>query len=176
MRLFGVRFSFLALLIGAIFVVSASAAQAFGIKEFFAANCNEASPNCKKPAKPEEEKTKAEAEGFTKAGGHPPFGVTDFTVNTHVIQTVPFEAVAPEGVVDHVRTDVAPGLSTNPQAVAKCSAEEFGDKKLGARNRGLPGTEMPPWLGHRRKQSSRRSRSRERRVRGRAAVRHGLQP
>jgi hypothetical protein len=137
------RYSFLALLIGAIFAVSASAAQAFGIKEFFAANCNESSPNCKKPAKPEEEKTKAEEEGFTKAGAHPPFGVTDFTVNTHVIQTVPFEAVAPDGLVDHVRTDVAPGLSTNPQAVPKCSAEEFGDKELAPETGAFPEPKCP---------------------------------
>ena len=117
------RFSMLALLVGAIVAMSASAAQAFGVAEFFAANCNAASPNCKKPAKESEEKEKAEAEGYTKAGGHPPFGVTDFTVAT---KESGGGMVAPEGVVDHVRTDVAPGLSTNPQAVPKCSLAEFG--------------------------------------------------
>ncbi|HUA73712.1 MAG TPA: hypothetical protein VL988_03050 [Solirubrobacteraceae bacterium] len=137
------RYSLLALIIGALVAVSASTAQAFGIKEFFAANCNASSPNCKKPAKPEEEKAAAEAEGYTKAGGHPPFGVTDFTVDTHVIQTVPFEAVAPEGLVDHVRTDVAPGLSTNPQAVAKCSAAEFGDTELSPGTGAFPEPKCP---------------------------------
>ncbi len=128
---FPVRLSLLAVLAGVLLALSAPAAQAaFGIESFFAANCKEGHETCKKPAKPSEEKEKAEEEGFTQAAGHPPFGVTDFTVSTHVIQTVPFEAVAPDGLVTHVRTDVAPGVSTNPEAVAKCTAEEFGDKEL----------------------------------------------
>jgi hypothetical protein len=126
-----VRFTFLALLVGVIVAVAAPAAQAaFGVQSFFAANCKAGFETCKKPALPAEEKTKAEEEGFTQAGGHPNFGVTDFTVNTHVIQTTPFETVAPDGIVTHVRTDVAPGVSTNPQAVEKCTGAAFGETEL----------------------------------------------
>jgi hypothetical protein len=116
-----VRFSLLALLVGAIVAASAPAAQAaFGIQRFFASNCKETAETCGAAANP----TLKEAEegGFTQAGGHPPFGITDFTVNT--------SAGKPEGIVTHIRTDVAPGLSTNPEAVAKCSFEEFGKEAL----------------------------------------------
>ena len=69
-------------------------------------------------------------EAFTQAGGHPNFGVTDFKINT----TGAFPNQAPEGlpggIVTHLRTDVAPGLSTNPEAVPKCSFEEFGKEAL----------------------------------------------
>jgi hypothetical protein len=85
------------------------------VESFFAANCKVST--CKK-VPPAEEKAKAELEGFTQAAGHPPFGITDFTVKT--------VAGKPEGIVTHIRTDVAPGVSTNPQAVPKCSAGEFG--------------------------------------------------
>ncbi len=117
-----VRFSFVALLVGVIvaFAAPAAAQAAFGVEKFFAANCKTAA--C--------EPADVTTEAFTQAGGHPPAGITDFTVNNHVIQTVPFTAVAPDGLVTHVRTDVAPGVSTNPEAVAKCSEEEFGDKEL----------------------------------------------
>src|SRR5262245_38505502 len=71
----------LALIAGAAVALWAPAAQAsFGIESFFAANCNEEHVGCKK-APPAEEVKKAHEEGFTQAGGHPPFGITDFTVN-----------------------------------------------------------------------------------------------
>lgn len=102
-----VRFSFVALLVGVIvaFAAPAAAQAAFGVEKFFAANCKTAA--C--------EPADVTTEAFTQAGGHPPAGITDFTVNNHVIQTVPFTAVAPDGLVTHVRTDVAPGVSTNPR-------------------------------------------------------------
>ena len=102
---------------------SAPVAQgAFGVESFFAANCNAASETCNKAANPADEKENAEKVGYTQAAGHPPFGVTDFTVTTREVGG----AKVPEGVVDHVRTDVAPGVSTNPEAVPKCSLEHFG--------------------------------------------------
>lgn len=121
-----VRLSLLALLVGALVVVSATAAEAApGIESFYAANCK---VNTCKKVPPAEEKEKAELEGFTQAGGHPNFGITDFKIKTVGV----FPNEAPEGVdgkgggvVTHVRTDVAPGVSTNPEAVAKCSMEEF---------------------------------------------------
>jgi hypothetical protein len=128
-----VRMWLLALLAGASFAAVAAPAQAapeFRVESFFAGNCNAASKaettGCKHAATPAEEKANAEVEGYTQAAGHPAFGVTDFTVNSHVIQEEPFVAVAPNGIVTHVRTDVGPGVSTNPEAVAKCSFEEFG--------------------------------------------------
>jgi hypothetical protein len=120
-----VRFSFLALLVGVIVAAAAPAAQAaFGIERFFASNCNAAGEKCGEGKNPS--LTEAKEQGFTQAAGHPNFGVTDFTVNNHVVQTVPFTAVAPDGLVTHVRTDVGPGVSTNPEAVPKCSFAEYG--------------------------------------------------
>jgi hypothetical protein len=117
-----VRFSFLALLVSAIVAVAAPAAQAsFGISRFFAANCNAAGEKCGETANPN--LTETEAQGFTQAGGHPNFGVTDFTVKTNL-------SGEPEGKVSHVRTDVAPGVSTNPEAVPKCTFEQFGAEVL----------------------------------------------
>jgi hypothetical protein len=129
-----VRFSFIALLISAMVAVTApAAAQAFGVTNFFASNCKAGFENCKKPATPAEEIPKAEEEGFTQAGGHPNFGITDFTVKTKA-----GEPEVPEGVVTHVRTDVAPGVSTNPEVVGKCSAAEFGTTEV------APGTGLFP--------------------------------
>src|SRR5580692_1179432 len=121
-----VRISLLALLTGALVAVSApSAAQAAaGVESFFASNCKV--NTCKKVPKAEE-KEKAELEGFTQAGGHPNFGITDFTVNNKEVAAGVF---APEGVVTHIRTDVAPGVATNPQAVEKCSMEEFDSTEV----------------------------------------------
>lgn len=121
------RTSLLALLTGALIAVSlpAAAQGAPGIANFFAANCKV--DTCKRTIgeTPKEELEKAQAEGFTQAGGHPNWGVTDFTV-----KTVPVGGgiVAPEGVLTHVRTDVAPGVSTNPETVPKCSLNEFGEE------------------------------------------------
>jgi hypothetical protein len=140
-----VRFSLLALLTGALIAVLApAAAQAagFGVASFFASNCNKTSEACKKPANPSEEKKLAEEEGYTQAAGHPPFGITDFTVATEAASPGPLK---PVGVVTHIRTDVAPGVSTNPQAVPKCSLEEFGTEEYAP----LPGHGLyePPKCG-----------------------------
>src|SRR4029077_17888149 len=80
---------------------------------------------CKK-VPPAEEKEKAELEGFTQAAGHPNFGITDFEINT----TGSFPSAVPSGVVTHIRTDIAPGVSTNPEAVPKCSFAEFGAEAI----------------------------------------------
>ncbi len=126
------RVWFVALLAGlGLAAVAPAAHAAFGVESFFAANCNAASEGCKKAANPAEEKEKAEKEGFTQAGGHPPFGVTDFTINHS-------KAGVPEGIVSHIRTDVAPGVSTNPEGVGKCSMAEFGAEEL------APGTGVFP--------------------------------
>jgi hypothetical protein len=119
-----VRFSLLALLVGATVAISAPAAQAaFGVERFFAASCK---VNTCKTVPPAEELEKAEKEGYTQAAGHPNFGITDFKINT----TGTFPAEVPSGVITHLRTDVAPGFSTNPEAVPKCSFAEFGSEAL----------------------------------------------
>ncbi len=139
-----VRVLCLAPLVGALLalvVVSAPAAQAsFGVEKFSAANCKAAYEGCageKTTLGPFEywtpkETTVAEEkiQGYTQAAGHPTWGITDFKVNT--VGTFPNEA--PTGIVKHVRTDVGPGVSTNPEAMPQCDAEEFGNKEA------IPGT------------------------------------
>jgi hypothetical protein len=100
---------------------SAPVAQgAFGVESFFAANCKVST--CNKAANPAEEKKKAEEEGYSQAAGHPPFGITDFKLNR--IEASP-GLLVPDGKLKNLRIDVAPGVSTNPEAVAKCSVEGF---------------------------------------------------
>jgi len=74
----------------------------------------------------------AESEGFLQAGGRVPYGITDFKVATGEGETLPTER--PTAIVTHLRTDVAPGLSTNPSAVPTCSTDEFGAAEV------FPGT------------------------------------
>jgi hypothetical protein len=130
-----VRFSFLALLVGAIVAIAAPAVAqaAVEIEKFVAVNCDEGFEGCgqvniggpyflpKEPSKAE-----AEEQGYTQAAGHVPFGVTDFNLKT----TGTFPEAEPTGVVDHIRTDVAPGLATSPSAVPQCTEEEFGTTEL----------------------------------------------
>jgi hypothetical protein len=115
---------------------AAQAAEALGVESFFAGNCKEGFKTCNKAppgATQAEEVAKAEKEGFTQAAGHPPYGITEFVVANNGA-TSPFPATEPLAVVTHVRTDVGPGVSTSPEAVAKCSLEEFGAKEA------IPGT------------------------------------
>jgi len=125
---------------------AAQAASGFGIENFFAANCKEGFEECKREVGETKQKEleAAEKEGYSQASGHPPAGVTDFKVNTFCPEAaekcievenplteekeplrIPTGA-ALGGVVEHIRTDVAPGVSTDPFAVERCSIEEFG--------------------------------------------------
>ena len=112
-----VRVSLVALLVSASVAVAAPAAQAFGIESFYAANCKTSACNASSP----------NSEYFTQAAGHPFAGITDFKLKT--IQVEPGVFV-PEGSVQTVRTDVGVGVSTNPEAVAKCSVEKFESKEI----------------------------------------------
>jgi hypothetical protein len=117
------RVSFLALLAGAVLAVPVSAAQAapeFGVASFYAANCKV--EGCNKGATPAEDKAKAEAEVYGQAAGHPPFGVTDFKLASHEAGGGLF---LPNQNLKNLRIDVAPGVSTNPQAVPMCTVESF---------------------------------------------------
>lgn len=135
-----VRFSFLALLVGVLVAVvaPAGAEAAIGIERFVATNCKAEFPECAEEAGPttafgptkipkEPSKAEAEAQGFTQAGGHVPFGVTDFKLTT-VVTGAPLPTTeAPTGIVEHIRTDVAPGLATSPAAVPQCTGAQFGE-------------------------------------------------
>ncbi len=131
----GTRISLLGTVAVAVLAIAAPMAQGaeFGVESFVAANCKEGHENCVEqavgPFSLPKEPTLAEAEegGYTQSAGHPPFGITAFKVNTE--GTIPNAApagIGTGGVVTHVRTDVAPGVSTNPEAVEKCSMTEFG--------------------------------------------------
>jgi hypothetical protein len=136
-----VRFSLLALLVvGALIAVSAPialGAEAPAIEKFVATNCeveecgqeNKLGPFNEPKAEitPEE----AKEEGFTQAGGRVPFGVTDFKIQTieegePAVSPGKYPTEVPTSVITHLRTDVAPGLATNPFAVSQCSLAEFG--------------------------------------------------
>jgi hypothetical protein len=141
---FPVRITLLALLACTLAALSAPAAHAsFGIERFISVTCNEESKGeCGEellgpfgilgtfsfppPGETPISVKEAEEEGFTQAGGHVPFGVTAFKVNT---TGEPPEA-KPEGVVAHIRTDVAAGLATSPAAVPQCTEAEFGTEAL----------------------------------------------
>jgi hypothetical protein len=93
--------------------LSAPVAQgAFGVESFFAANCKVSTCNAASPS----------TDIFTQAGGHPNFGVTEFKLNR--VEAEPGLFV-PQGSLKDVRIDVAPGTSTNPEAVTKCSVADF---------------------------------------------------
>jgi hypothetical protein len=117
-----------------------AAPPAFGVEGFVAANCSAGHEKCGQEGvepfiKPKEpSKAEAEAEGYTQAAGHPPYGVTYFKINT----IGEYPNAAPTGIVTHVRTDVGPGVSTNPQAMEKCSFAEFGEAEA------IPGTGFYP--------------------------------
>jgi hypothetical protein len=120
-----VRFLLSGTLVAAISVLSlsATAAQGFGVQSWFASNCKVST--CQKGATEEEELTNAKTEGYPQASGHPPFGITDFKLKTvPIVQTLAGQ-VAPEGNLKNLRVDVAPGVSTNPEAVVKCSVPSF---------------------------------------------------
>jgi hypothetical protein len=143
------RIALLAPLVGALLAllaVSAPVAQAappvpFGVEKFSAANCTAAYEGCAGEettigpfeywTPKETTSTEEKIQGYTQAAGHPAWGVTDFQANTE--GTLPNEVPAglAEGkVVKHVRTDVGPGVSTNPEAVPKCTMKAFdGNEK-----------------------------------------------
>ena len=124
------RISLLALCVGAMTAVSASAAQgAVGIEKFVAVNCSVGHQACAGEtllgaySVPKEiNATEAAAEGELQAGAHVPYGITDFKVTT--TGELPNSEV-PTGIVKHIRTDVAPGLATSPSAVPQCTAAQF---------------------------------------------------
>ena len=110
----------------------AALAKEFGVERFIAANCVQSHKACAEEPGTTYPTEPSLSEAYTQAAGHPPWGVTTFKVNTEG-EAFPRETpsgIATSGPVTHVRTDVAPGVSTDPEAVAKCSFEEFGKEAL----------------------------------------------
>lgn len=109
-----------------VFAFGASSAQgAFGIEEWEALTCEE---NSDTPAlggtivgpppleqDPEQCTEETEEKWFTQAAGHPPFGITDFTLNN--------SGGFPEGFVKDIVVDIPEGLGVNPEAYPQCPLE-----------------------------------------------------
>ena len=154
------RIALLAPLIGAIFAISAPAAQAatgFGVETLVAGNCtatlrsvwlgrNHSGAWTRYTFPKEPTPTEAKEQAYSQAAGHPPFGITAFKITTD--GTFPNEVPAEGKVVKHVRTDVGPGVSTNPEAVAKCTMQAFDASAK--EEEAIPGTGFYPKSGMRR--------------------------
>ncbi len=118
--------------LGAVFVAP-SAQGAFGIAKWEALTCKE---NVDTPApggttvgafplpKPAGQCTSETPEKwYTQAAGHPPFGITDFTLNTKPVGT---GGGFPEGFVKEIVVDTPEGLSVNPEATpTKCTVAQL---------------------------------------------------
>jgi hypothetical protein len=115
--------------------VPAAQAAGFGVERFAAANCiashekcveEEIAPTYFYPKEPNLAESKAG--GYTQAAGHPPYGITAFKLNTEGTfpEEIPAGLLTGAGPVTHIRTDVGPGVSTNPTAVPLCSTAELG--------------------------------------------------
>ena len=122
--------AFLVLAFGA-----SSANAAFGIAKWEALTCKE---NVDTPANFGEKvigfppppsplqctkEPSSESKWFKQAGGHPPFAITDFLLNTF---SAPKFANFPEGFVKDIVVDTPEGLDVNPEATTvKCTVEEL---------------------------------------------------
>jgi len=128
--LFVLTAAFLVLAFGA-----SSAQAAFGIAKWEALTCKE---NVDTPANFGEKvigfppppsplqctkEPSSESKWFKQAGGHPPFAITDFLLNTF---SAPKFANFPEGFVKDIVVDTPEGLDVNPEATTvKCTVEEL---------------------------------------------------
>jgi len=118
---------------------AASPARAeFGIAEWEALTCKE---NVDTPAaigppgevgffpienSPEQCNGGTPGKWFTQATGHPPFGITDFTLNT-----LPVPTGFPDGFLEEVVVDTPEGLGVNPEATpTRCTVEELSHTPL----------------------------------------------
>ncbi len=137
-----VRLSLVALIVGALVLLSVPAAQAsLEVEKFVGINCKQTHETCGEESTgkkdvfgstldetQEPNRLTSEEQGYTQAAGHVPFGVTDFMV-THTGSYAKHEAV-PTAVVTHVRVDVAPGLATSPANVPQCTMKQFGEAEV----------------------------------------------
>jgi hypothetical protein len=124
-----------------VLAVGASSAQAeFGIAEWEAITCKE---NVDTPAEfgpppaaltglfplpedPGQCNKNTPDKWYTQAAGHPPFGITDFTLNT-LPATVLGEGF-PDGFVKEIVVDTPEGLGVNPEATpVKCTVAQLSE-------------------------------------------------
>jgi len=72
-------------------------------------------------------------EFFTVAGGHPPFGYTQYTIRQKTVEVGPSEfRQIPVGPLGTIKVDLPPGLTVNPNATpVKCTLAEFNEAKPG---------------------------------------------
>jgi hypothetical protein len=92
-----------------------SAQAAFGVAKFDAGTCTmntEPAPECTRDSDP--------SFWYSQAAGHPQWGITDFEFNAK-----PDLLGTPDGSVKDVHVDLPPGLSVNPEAVAKCTTAQL---------------------------------------------------
>jgi hypothetical protein len=82
-------------------------AGAFGLTKWEAGTCTTSGCTVSKPS-----------EFYTRAAGHPPYGITDFRLKTE-------GSGAPEGHIEEVRVDIPPGLSVDPLATPQCKLSEL---------------------------------------------------
>jgi hypothetical protein len=117
--------------LGALFVAPAIAHAAFGIEKWESLTCSEnvntpANPNgTPEPNGPQPNQCTGATSSklFTQAGGHPPFGITDFTLNTFPNSTG--VGGFPEGFVKKIVVDTPEGLSVNPEATPQCTLAQL---------------------------------------------------
>lgn len=107
----GGRAALVAALIGCALALPSTAAADFGVAKFDAGVCSQDSEapggtQCSRDTP---------SYFFRTGGGHPQFGITDFTFNTNndLLGT-------PDGNVKDVHVDLPVGLSVNPEATPKC--------------------------------------------------------
>ena len=117
-----------------VLALGASSAQAeFGIESWVTLTCseNEDSPPLvgppvegEPPLEPSPNPCTPTTPGkwFKQAAGHPPWAITDFTLNT---LAVPGAIGFPDGFVKDVVVEVPEGLSVNPEAAPKCTVEQM---------------------------------------------------
>jgi hypothetical protein len=115
--------------LGALFVAP-NANAAFGIAKWESLTCSTnvdtLLPNgvAQFPIAPQPGQcTAASPDLYTQAGGHPPFGVTDFTLNTFPNATG--IGGFPEGFVKDIVVNTPEGLSVNPEAAPQCKISEI---------------------------------------------------
>ncbi len=107
-----VRLTPVAVLTAVLLAAAAPAARAsFGIEHFQALPCKENAPI----GEAKECNAAQSKEIYTQAGGHPDFEVTDLTLT----------GAAERNGVKSIRVDLPPGLATNPEALARCTASVF---------------------------------------------------
>jgi hypothetical protein len=115
--------------LGALFVAP-NANAAFGIAKWESLTCTTNVDTLAPTGTPEfpiapqpGQCTEASPDLYTQAAGHPPFGVTDFTLNT-------FPGASgiggfPEGFVKDIVVNTPEGLSVNPEAAPQCKVSEI---------------------------------------------------